>query len=670
MFTDIQGYTSLMQTSEKKALDFRMKHRKIFEYEMSAFNGEIIQYYGDGTLSVFESVVDAVQCAIVMQRRFIKEGEIPVRIGIHEGDIVVTEDDIIGDSVNLASRIESLGVAGSIMISEKVYDDIKNRENISVSFIDTFHLKNVSRPIKVYAISNQGLVVPQRHEIKGKVEPVKSSKLKNILVSSLAMVLIILGWIFKDTLSINSGSTNYQSILVLPFDNFTGSPEMEYFVQGMHASLIGDLSKISALRVISPTTARSYANSGKSIPEIAEELEVDAVIEASILSLGDSVGIQPRLIAVKPHEKQLWVQDFYRGKSNILNLYHLLSKEIANIINVSLTPEEEIQLGEQEEIDPEAYELYLKGQFNLDQISKTSLESAFGYFNLAIEIEPEWAEPYAGLASVVGYQKQMGFIDIEQANLDMQKYLNKALELDSTSAEVYYTRAIQSVWTEYQWEKAEDEFRKCIKLNPNHSLNRIFYAHLLTILRRTDEALTQAGKAVELDPKRPLILGLYSVVLIEAGKCETALEQTEVGLGIEPNHPFLRGQHGWANVCLGNYNEFYEFWKSINLSLWEQFGVTSRLDSIFQNEGWISFQKEAIRLNEEVYSKAGLVHHFAQGERYFYTGNFDKAVEVWENECFPMHDPNLPYISTNKFYKSMKDHAGYQNLLKKMRLPL
>ncbi len=670
MFTDIQGYTALMQESETKALKLRETHREIFEKETTSYNGEIVQYYGDGTLSVFESVVDAVHCAIGMQRRFITEGKIPVRIGIHEGDIVQTSTDIIGDSVNLASRIESLAVPGSVMISEKVYDDIKNREDIEVTYIDTYHLKNVTNPIKVYAVSNEGLVVPHRHEIKGKLEKRQTSNLKRVLVSLAAFMIIILAWIYKDKLSNNNDSIQYHSIVVLPFDNYTGNEEMDYFVRGMHTSLIGDLGKISALRVISPTTARSYAESGKSIPEIAKELDVDAVLEASVHCLGDSVCIQPRLIAVEPAEKQLWVQDFYQEKSKILNLYHQLSKEISGIINVSLTPDEEIQLAVREEIDPEAYDLYLKGQFNLDQVSKSSLENAFEYFKLAVEIEPQWADPYAGLASVLVYQKQMDLIDIEDSNDQMLKYLNRALELDSTSAEVYHVLAIHSVWTDYKWKEAEIEFKKCIELNPNHSLNRMFYAHLLTILRRTDEALIQAQKAVELDPLRPLVRGLYSVVLIEAGQCEAALEQVEKGLKIEPDHPFLIGQYGASNACLGNTDFSYEGWKFWNIDLWERYGVTSLLDSIYYNKGWIAVQKEAIRLNEEVYSKDGIVHHYSQGERYFTVGNYDKAVEIWEEYSFPVHDPNLPYISSNTYYNKMKDHPGYQALLKKMGLPL
>jgi adenylate cyclase len=670
MFTDIQGYTALMQSSEANALKLRETHRKIFENETRLYHGEIIQYYGDGTLSVFNSVVDAVHCAIAMQRRFVHEGKIPVRIGIHEGDIMISEQDIIGDSVNLASRIESLGVPGSVMISEKVYDEIKNQEDVKVSYIDAFHLKNVKEPVKVYAISNEGLIVPQKRDIQGKLTKSRPSRLKSILGVLAMVVIVLLGWIFGDVFGLRGGKEMFQSIVVLPFDNYTGDEEMDYFVQGMHASLIGDLGKISALRVVSPTTARSYAGSGKSLPEIAKELDVDVVLEASVHCLGDSICIQPRLTGVEPDEKQLWIQDFYKEKSQIINLYHQLSKEISGIINVSLTPEEEIQFADQQEIDPEAYELYLKGQFNLDRVSKNSLESAFQYFQLAIDIEPEWADPYAGLASVLAYQKQMDLIAYEEANHQMVKFLNKALELNPNSAEVYHSMAIHSVWTEYNWEKAEKEFKKCIELNPNHAMNRMFYAHLLTILRHTDEALEQAALAAEIDPKRPLILGLQAVVLIEAGQYKKALEQAEKGLKIEPYHPFVNGQYGWAQACLGNSDFRYEAWKQMNINTWERYGVTTLLDSIYYNEGWVAVQKEAIRLNEELYNKDGIIDHYSQGERYFYIGNYDKAVDIWENLALPNKNPNLPYISCHSFYDKMKDHKGYQNLLKRMGLPL
>lgn len=175
MFTDIEGYTAIMQEDEKKAMQFRDRHRQVFRGTTEKYKGQILQYYGDGTLSIFDSAIDAVHCGIEMQRAFQNSTSsknnpfiIPVRIGIHLGDIIYSEEEVIGDSVNMASRIESLAVAGSVFISEKVYDEIKNQHTIETQTMGQFALKNVEKPIEVFAIANAGLIIPDPTEIKGK----------------------------------------------------------------------------------------------------------------------------------------------------------------------------------------------------------------------------------------------------------------------------------------------------------------------------------------------------------------------------------------------------------------------------------------------------------------------------------------------------------------------
>ena len=175
MFTDIQGYTSLMQESETRALEVRKKHREIFQASTAEFNGELINYYGDGTLSIFSSVIKAVRCAIDMQKKFLMDPRIPVRIGIHLGDIITTEDDIIGDSVNLASRVESLAIVGSVLISDKVYEEIKNQDDLNVKDLGSFQFKNDRKTRNIYAIDAPGLVVPERHQLSGKIEEKRDS---------------------------------------------------------------------------------------------------------------------------------------------------------------------------------------------------------------------------------------------------------------------------------------------------------------------------------------------------------------------------------------------------------------------------------------------------------------------------------------------------------------
>ncbi len=169
MFTDIQGYTALMQQSESKAIQFRAKHRSVFNKLTAKYRGRIINYYGDGTLSIFDSAVDAATCGYELQLEFLKDPMIPVRIGIHMGDVVITQEDIVGNSVNIASRIESLAVPGSVLLSEKVKEEISNQDNLTTKDLGSYHLKNDHKPRQIYALKLKGLRIPEYGSLQGKL---------------------------------------------------------------------------------------------------------------------------------------------------------------------------------------------------------------------------------------------------------------------------------------------------------------------------------------------------------------------------------------------------------------------------------------------------------------------------------------------------------------------
>ena len=171
MFTDIQGYTALMQQDENQGLQMRGRHREIFNATTTKYKGQILQYYGDGTLSIFNSVIDSVNCAAEMQVLFQKDPLVPLRIGIHLGDIIVAEDEVIGDAVNVASRIESMAVVGSVLVSDRVQMEIKNHEEIRTQSLGLYELKNVEKPVEVFAISNRGLIVSVANHLPEKVRP-------------------------------------------------------------------------------------------------------------------------------------------------------------------------------------------------------------------------------------------------------------------------------------------------------------------------------------------------------------------------------------------------------------------------------------------------------------------------------------------------------------------
>ncbi|HEX6181978.1 MAG TPA: adenylate/guanylate cyclase domain-containing protein, partial [Chitinophagaceae bacterium] len=222
MFADMVGYTAVMQENEDLAKFKRQRLKEVLDGSVRDFNGKVLQYYGDGSLSIFSSSIEGVNCAIAIQQKLRQEPKVELRIGIHTGDIVIEDDLVYGDGVNLASRIESLAVPGSIFVTEKVVDDLKNQRGISALELGYFELKNVKQPVRIYSISNPGLVIPSRADLNGKLK----------------------------------SPTN--RLAVLPFVNMSADPDNEYFSDGITEELLNALTKVDGLQVTSRTSAFAF----------------------------------------------------------------------------------------------------------------------------------------------------------------------------------------------------------------------------------------------------------------------------------------------------------------------------------------------------------------------------------------------------------------------------
>jgi len=465
-----------------------------------------------------------------------------------------------------------------------------------------------------------------------------------------------------------------RSLVVLPFDNYTGDETSEYYVSGMHDALIGDVSKIGALRVPGKTTSRSFKNSEKSIPEIAAELRVDAVIEGSVSCIaGDSVCIQIKLFSAYPEEQQLWVQDYYEEKSKILNLYKKVTKQISEEINIILTPQEESFLAESKTVDPEAYDAFLQGQYNWEKLDKESMQKALEYFELAIEKDPEWADPYAGLANA--WSTFGGFFRVlpkSQTLPKTYKYLNKALELNPNSAHAHYVKAITAVWSEFDWIKGEKAFLRSLELNPNNALCRMYYAHLLMILSRSGESLVQANLALELDPLKPLILGLYGVVMRNGGDYQSATEHFEKALIIDPNFGFAAGNLADMNMdnaySSGDYEKWVKLWdKKVGaFGHWNDEGRSAVLNAFYE-KGHIAAIEEMFKMNEK-YGNKCYMSGGIKAERNLKLKKYNNVMDYLEEE-YEKRDMSITYIATNLYpYDQLKDNPRFIELLQKMKL--
>ncbi len=668
MFTDIVGYTSLMGKDEKKAFDFLRKNRRIHWRLIKKFKGRLLKEMGDGILASFSSNIDAVMCALSIQTAA-KDLEIPLRIGIHLGDVIFENKDVLGDGVNMASRIQGVADTHGIVISETVYKDIKNKEGLQIDALGTRNLKGVDLPVDLFKVSSRDDGILDFSIDTGElIRPLRSGRISLITGILIIALMAYTFYYFFPGLFMTIPESG-RSVLVLPFDNYTGSDSLEYFVDGMHNSLIGEIGKISALHVKSKTTANAYKHTEKSLKEIADELHVGTFIEGSVLCLGDSVCLQVKVMSAYPEERQLWVQEYKVEKSEILQLYGKVTKGFSAEMNGIMTPEEENRISESRVVDKEAYDLYMKGMVYNDQMSEDALKKAMHYFKLANEKDRTWAAPYRGLASVLERQYQMGFVERSIAVPELSEYIDKALELEPNDSWVYNLKASKAIWSDYDWETGDQDFLKSIELNPNHAGNHAFYAAFLTFFHRNKEAIRHAEIARELDPLNPFILGLCATIFIETGHCQEAIRLVEQAISIEPGHFFTYPRLINASLCAGDYPRAFEVTKDINASRWDKYGLTEHLEKIFHEQGWLAFQKELVRIGEEDWEKIGHMDEIDKAKLYIWVDQYDQAMDHFE-KAYEIHQPSMPYIARSDVINKMKNNQRYIALMKKMNLPI
>jgi TolB-like protein/Tfp pilus assembly protein PilF len=576
MFTDIAGYTALMQQNEEKAVQTREKHRRIFNSITEKHNGRILQYYGDGTLSIFDSAIDAVECAIEMQLGFQEDPAIPVRIGIHTGDIIISEEEIIGDGVNIASRIESLSVPGSVFISDKVYDEIKNQESIKTYRLKTFKLKNVEKPIEIFAISNAGLIVPRSVNVEDKsdMDPAslsvkKEQQKSRILIRflfTITIITIIAALLFL-YLKFGTGNKSYpdnleKSIAVLPFKYLSEDQNRQYIADGMLDAITGHLSTIEGLRVMPRTSVEQFRGTTITAEEIGKELDVSYLIEGNFLIVDDQVSITVQLVIAKDND-HIFYNEYKRDYKDIIAVQSEVAKTIAKEIEVAISPEVLNRIERIPTRNQLAYDLYLQGRdaffrFYLNRNS-ADLENCIHLFKLAIHSDSTFALPYAWLGRAIEYEiGQKIFIDYNENTII--SLCNKALSLEPDLADGYWIRG-RYYRNIGQLQKAIDDLSKAIEVNPNNALAYRYLGSTYFFRKEYINALENLKKAEKLERGNELTQ-LYSDIgqlYISIGEFQKAEEYYEESLRLQPN--FIEGYRNliWAKIRQGKFENAYDY---------------------------------------------------------------------------------------------------------------
>jgi TolB-like protein len=508
-------------------------------------------------------------------------------------------------------------------------------------------------------------IVPE--EIKARLRKAKLLRRKRvILYAGVAGFLIIATLI---VLSLFTGpAEGIEAIAILPVENLTGDTEQDYFADTATDELIGQLAQIGALRVISRTSVMQYKGVKKPLPEIAEELNVDAVVEGTVLQVGDSVRIRVQLIEALPEERNLWAQTYDRKMTDVQIMYREMARAIADKTRIELTAQEEAILASTHQVNPEAYEAYRKGMFHWYKLTAQDLEIARGYFELALEKDPNYALAYLGLDSVLGGYRIQGLMPPIEASEKRKVYRQKAMELNPNLPELQFAIAGGNIWgtPNWDWEGAEKAYLRAIELNPNFAMGRAYYAYLLFYLNRPEEAMAQIERALEIDPFHANIRTIYAWCLMYAHRYDEAVEFLEETIRTDPTGQMALGGLKAAYHLTGQHEKAMEVWKTWFNSRGE-FEDEEALIRGYEEGGYYRALSSVADVKVER-RKTSFVSPWQIATLYTRAGKKKEALD-WLEITYEERDPQFSYICIDPIFDDLRDDPRFKKLLGLLNLP-
>ena len=496
MFTDIAGYTALMGKDEDQAFDLLKRNHTLHETLIIKYNGSLIKEIGDGTLASFTLASDAVRCAIEIQKAC-KDQNIPLKIGIHEGEMVFVGSDVLGDAVNIASRLQDSTEKGCITISGSVYNDIKNKTGIRTEFIGEQSFKNVDEPVRVYRVKYEQ---DQEQYIEKKKPGIRQSRRTIYFIGSFLLLIVIITLIWK-FVPINDYITVYnktdreemdRSIAVLPFANLSDDPDQVYFSDGMMEEILMHLYKIGDLRVTSRTSVMEYKGTTKKIKDIAEELGVAHILEGSVRKSGDRVRITVQLIDPFT-DNPVWAENYERELADIFNIQSEVAQKIASALKATIVPEVKESIEKIPTLNLEAYDFYLKGNeafwASEEYQNLKKIHESIELYRKAIELDSHFSLAYTGLGRSIWWLGEWESDTLLSGHYKNAKtYLNKAIQLDSNNGWAYAELAI--LLGDYDWDSiaTRKHLDKAISLMPNDVNAYRYYFYFESLLDNCTKA--------------------------------------------------------------------------------------------------------------------------------------------------------------------------------------
>jgi TolB-like protein/Flp pilus assembly protein TadD len=453
-----------------------------------------------------------------------------------------------------------------------------------------------------------------------------------------------------------------RSLAVLPMENLSHDPEQEYFADGMTDAVITNLAKIGALRVISRTTMMRYKRSPKSVPEIAKELNVDAVMEGSIERSGNSVRITAQLIQAAT-DQHLWAESYERDLHDVLQVQEEIAKAIAREVQIQLTPQEQALLTKARPVDPEAYELYLRGRYFWSKRNQESNKKAIELFHQAIDKDPRYPAPYSGLADcyiLFAISFDVGSLSPTEAIPQAKSAAEKAIQLDDTLAEGHNSLAYTKLLYDWDWRGSEAEFKRALQLNPGYASAHHWYAHLLLASGREEEALAESRRALDLDQLSPIINVHLAWHYIYTRQYDRALEQLRKTLELDPNYSLANWYLGWVYEQQRRYPEALQSMRKAQALLQDNTALVADIGHVYAMSGDTNAAMKALAQLNEI-SKRTYVNPFEIALIYLALGKRSEALQ-WLDKAYRERSDMLIYLNADPRLDSVRSDPQFREL--------
>lgn len=606
------------------------EHRNIIRPLFASHGGREIKTIGDAFLVEFSSALDAVLCSIAIQqimhdRKVARGDALSLRVGIHLGDVMEGGNDILGDAVNIASRIEPLAEPGGVCISGEVYSQVRNKCDLPFVSLGEKPLKNVTAPISVYAV---------RMPWEGSTpQPM-------------------------------AAPPSPSRIAILPFANFSPDPNDEYFADGITDEIISAVAGISGLSVISRTSVMGYKGTTKNVKEIGRELDVGSVLEGSFKKAGDKIRVTTQLIDVA-RDKHLWVQNYDRNFDDIFEVQCDVAKQVAEALRVRILSHEVERIERKPTASTAAHSLYLRGRFLWNKRGIDDLKKAAECFEQATREDPGFSLGYVGQADCAVLLRSNWNID-PAVNLTKAKAMvEMALRLDPELAEAHTTKGFV-LREEYNLNGAEEEYRRAIELRPSYATAHQWYFWILRSELRWEEALREIERAAELDPLSPIISQNHGDYYFSRREYAKALElyRKALELGSAEVHGPMAAAYGLMKM----YEEMRREAEAYALTMESVFpGVRTFVDAY---GAYFEDDKEALRkLLPELETLALKFNVNATGiaDLHFYIGDNDKGFE-WLELSYSRRESSLLDIQWDRDLDHIRTDPRYLDLLKRLGL--